>query len=812
MRGKTTDQPSSSTQTKSSNWWLWGLTTFLPLGVYASYRLGYLSSACSWVLTGLGVMEPSMGHGVRNTTAADFKVSAQESGEGAPQSQKRAFVLVTAPPSTQVGSADPATVYCGNNEVLHFWSASAGGGDRDIFALRADSDGGRRVDTFAALGDPSSMSDGDDRLPAAASDRQGSVVVVWSSTIQNFNTTLNLGVDSDLLSAYTTDCGDSWFGPYVVNSNAVNDTGEDRDPKIATDGTKWMVTWCTSEPTIGTGGQRKVVRATSMNYGVSWSDLQLIYPSAASNPNNDWSPDIATDGVNRWMIVFDTENDLGGMIGNDYDIVRCVSNNGGETFSEPIPVNDINDSSFAYDLDPSIHTDQGTWVIAWHTGFNGGLLAPPVNISYARSIDNGDTFSEGVLLPSPSYTIDNNERSAKVISDGHGNWVIGFRSRNPDILVEGTTKGTDADVVFSTSDNNAATFSLPEPIDPVEAVNMVDPVNDESLSLGYTGKRGQFVILIKESGHDGINQRIIAVTGSCPSLASPTIVHNDQRINKGQCIPWTRDDFQLRCPDGSEPSFPVYVSELEHVYYTYRDNTDQTLTTVVPEDRDSGKVLMCHDDSEFAPDGNYRVLYNNNQTLDIPSNFTFGLTNTAPVFGNGDGDFVLVIPPGGNVTLDEANFPIRDLDNKVESLFITISDIDNVNIAIGGVLQTIEGVSQVTFSGIDYTDHLITVSRVDDSNTDTGFSVAVADGDPETTTVPRSQVAVVFELPVEGNGEPWYKHPAAITAMALTGLSVVGGTGYGGVRLFQRHQRKKEEAKEQLSSEGQRKLGNLLSA
>ncbi|MEE8170862.1 MAG: hypothetical protein V3T70_09965, partial [Phycisphaerae bacterium] len=45
-----------------------------------------------------------------------------------------------------------------------------------------------------------------------------------------------IGTDSDLLTARSTDNGASWTAPAVLNSNAAADSGDDFTPQVATDG------------------------------------------------------------------------------------------------------------------------------------------------------------------------------------------------------------------------------------------------------------------------------------------------------------------------------------------------------------------------------------------------------------------------------------------------------------------------------------------------------------------------------------------------------------------------------------------------
>ncbi|MDH5566907.1 MAG: hypothetical protein OEY15_09600, partial [Myxococcales bacterium] len=93
----------------------------------------------------------------------------------------------------------------------------------------------------------------------------------------------------------------------------------------------------------------------------------------------DWEPQVATDGLGNWVVVWSSNNPLGDTIGQDPDILVARSTDDGLTWTAPSPVNsnasadrDGTTRPLFIDVDrsPCLATGQGVWIATW-TAVNG---------------------------------------------------------------------------------------------------------------------------------------------------------------------------------------------------------------------------------------------------------------------------------------------------------------------------------------------------------------------------------------------------------------------------------------------------------
>jgi hypothetical protein len=119
-----------------------------------------------------------------------------------------------------------------------------------------------------------------------------------------------------------------------------------------------------------------VVTVSAGMLGVStpaFAALGFLPPSAlnsnaGSDSGPDWFPAIASDGLGRWIAVWNSTDTLGGTVGTNADIFVSSSLNNGATWSAPIALNSNATSDSGQDLSPSIATDRaGNWVVVWHS-------------------------------------------------------------------------------------------------------------------------------------------------------------------------------------------------------------------------------------------------------------------------------------------------------------------------------------------------------------------------------------------------------------------------------------------------------------
>ncbi len=263
-----------------------------------------------------------------------------------------------------------------------------------------------------------------------------------------------------------------------VNSDAATDTEFDIDQKsaIGVGNDTWIVVWRSfGEPGSALGEDTDLFFARSTNGGSTWSPVLALNSTAATEELNvfDDEPDIATDGAGNWVVVWESNNDLGDTIDGDRDILVATSDNDGLTWSVPAALNTNAGTDMpaqAGDWSPTVATDgNGTWIAAWETtDSQGDTIGGDQDLLFARSVNNGATWSAPAVLNSTAagdlddpdngnFTLD---EDVQIVSGGAGLWLAVWHST---IALTKDT-GTDADIFMAWSTNDGVSWSDPEPL------------------------------------------------------------------------------------------------------------------------------------------------------------------------------------------------------------------------------------------------------------------------------------------------------------------------------------------------------------
>ncbi len=211
---------------------------------------------------------------------------------------------------------DPAT-----GVFLVVWSSSsnvggASGTDAEILCSLS-MDGGQNWST-PTLVNTSASTDGGagDLEPVVAVSSAGWIVVAWSSN----HDLGGIGTDNDILCAVSSDGGLSWGAPTAINFDAASDGGlEDTSVDLAfdLDGTLIAV-W---ERRAAFGSDIDLLTARSNDGGLSWSAPVCANTNCASDTGNDRAPRIVQDGLGRFVLVWESTDDLGGTVGTEGDVL-----------------------------------------------------------------------------------------------------------------------------------------------------------------------------------------------------------------------------------------------------------------------------------------------------------------------------------------------------------------------------------------------------------------------------------------------------------------------------------------------------------
>ena len=301
---------------------------------------------------------------------------------------------------------------------------------------------------------------GADLEPQVTTDRAGNWVAVWSSSDSLSGT---IAADYDILVSRSTDAGATWTDPVPLNSNADSDSGGDYDIQVTTDGAgNWVAVWYSQDDLGGAiGSDPDILVSRSTNAGAAWTDAEPLNSNADSDFGGDYLPQVTTDGAGNWVAVWYSSDSLGETVGTDYDILASRSTNAGVTWTIPQPLNSNadSDSDTAGDFCPQVTTDgAGNWVAVWYSQDNlGGTIGTDLDILVSRSTNAGAAWTDAEPLNSNADSDSGGDFHPQVTTDGAGNWIAVWQSGEN----LGRATGTDYDIFVSRSIDAGTTWAQP---------------------------------------------------------------------------------------------------------------------------------------------------------------------------------------------------------------------------------------------------------------------------------------------------------------------------------------------------------------
>jgi hypothetical protein len=265
--------------------------------------------------------------------------------------------------------------------------------DFDILMTRS-TDSGATWSEVQTLNSDANTDSGEDWDPRLTTDGSGNWVAVWWS---EENPADPDGTDADVFVSHSTDNGVTWSTVQALNSNADSDSGGDFGPCIITKGNGVWVTVWNSNDDLGTtvGPDNDIFVTRSTDNGASWSAVQTLNSNADSDSGYDNNPCVTTDGSGNWVAVWHSTDDLGATIGEDSDIFVARSTDSGSSWSDVAPLNSNASSDTGSDVTPFVITDgKGNWSTMWESDENlGGTVGNDYDIFIAHSTDNGASWS-----------------------------------------------------------------------------------------------------------------------------------------------------------------------------------------------------------------------------------------------------------------------------------------------------------------------------------------------------------------------------------------------------------------------------------
>ncbi|MBI3735816.1 hypothetical protein HY256_04805 [Candidatus Sumerlaeota bacterium] len=316
-----------------------------------------------------------------------------------------------------------------------------------------------------------------------AADGLGHWIAVWYS-FDDFGGTIG-NEDNDELYSYSWDGGASWSPNAPLNPWAYTDgpyKDNDQIPSIATDGKGvWLATWY-SDYGSSQLFEFDIYVSKSTDNGLSWSNPVYVNRNHATDSGPDGGPQIATDRMGHWLIVWMSDENLDNQIGTDRDILYATSTDDGDSWTSPVWLNSFATTDAGADWSPQAATDgNGLWICAWASNSNpSGLTGNDFDVFYAKSVDNGQTWSAAQPLNSEAATdigddgetgIGLGRTGPQIATDRSGHWVVVW----PYVNSLGGLSGTDEDLLYSYSTDNGNTWSSQAWLNSNALVDIAEP-------------------------------------------------------------------------------------------------------------------------------------------------------------------------------------------------------------------------------------------------------------------------------------------------------------------------------------------------
>ncbi len=366
-----------------------------------------------------------------------------------------------------------------------------------LFAISsARADLGVPITPPQPLNGNASQDSGVDHHPRLANDGQRLWIAVWQTNDWLGGT---IGTDGDILIARSIDNGDNWSAPVPLNGNASVDAASDENAQIVTDRNgNWVAVWEIHPPLNPDGGSdADILTARSIDQGEHWSAPAALNTNAATDGGNDVLPTIATDRNGNWVAAWTTNDPLGNTIGSDSDILFARSTDNGASWTPPAPLNSNAATDSRFDGYPRLAADGlGHWIAVWRSDDNlGNTIGNDADILVARSSDNGQSWSPPAPLNTSAATDSDSDFNPAIATDGLGNWIVVWESTNN----LGGTIGAGFNILVARSTDNGVSWTDPAAVLGDAAI---DSGNDVDVDINTDGL-GNWVAVWQTSGSLG---------------------------------------------------------------------------------------------------------------------------------------------------------------------------------------------------------------------------------------------------------------------------------------------------------------------
>ena len=179
------------------------------------------------------------------------------------------------------------------------------------------------------------------------------------------------------------------------------------------------------------------------NIGILAGLASIFIHLAADADETAWSSPMAVSGIGSlnnhatleqgaaetWLAVWHSDAEEGGATGQEFNIFFARSTDDGETWSIPAPLNSNAAQQNSFDMRPHIATDRrGNWICVWQST---GAAPDASHVVYSRSSDDGATWSDAEVL---TRDMQNRgfgwEENPRIAFTGRDTWVIVWEDGN----------------------------------------------------------------------------------------------------------------------------------------------------------------------------------------------------------------------------------------------------------------------------------------------------------------------------------------------------------------------------------------------
>ena len=216
-------------------------------------------------------------------------------------------------------------------------------------------------------------------------------VAAWGSTDDLGDT---IGHDADILYSTITDGTFVASTELPLNSNAASDdeTADDMWPSLASSGSDVVGVWQSDGDLGDTGDDFDIYVASSINGGTTWGNASALNSNATIDVGDDGRPMIGADSFGLFATVWSSDDELGGPLKRDVDLLMSTSTNNGAGWRDPYPAATTARKDKGDDLVPFLVNAGSSWMLVWESDDTlGKTIGGDDDIFYVRSIQDCPT-------------------------------------------------------------------------------------------------------------------------------------------------------------------------------------------------------------------------------------------------------------------------------------------------------------------------------------------------------------------------------------------------------------------------------------